>query len=313
MFPTGLHMLWEPGDAIEALRDRFGFEDLVEACRWLRTHLASSWDVEMESCERLMISGNQAIAWLHTDRGMLVAKWSREQAAFARLAAVSDLLATLRRRGQPVVAPLAARDGRRRAVLASGTVELSMVVQPVVVGEHLDVTDLAAVGAAGAVLAGLHAAMAGYADPRLTDPVSPRALAWSDRAAHRHPCTVAQQVRTEFPDLPELDAAPQVMHLDFRAANILTARSQVTAVLDFDEAGLDVCVNDLAHASVFLATLFTDWTPTSTSTRNALVAGYESVRPLDESERAWLPVLIRHKGIRAIPPGDDPAGWADAV
>lgn len=313
MFPTGLAMLWEPTDATGALRDRFGFEDLAAASDWLRTHLAGSWDIAVESCERLMISGNQAIAWLHTDCGALVAKWSREESAFTRLAAVSDLLAALAARGQPVVEPLATRDGRRRAVLAHEAIELSVVVQPVVVGDHLDVTDPVAVHAAGAALAGLHAAMAGYADPRLKVSASPRTLAWPDQTGPGHAHTVRQRLRAEFPLLPELDADPQLVHLDFRAANVLTARSQVTAVLDFDDVGFDVCVSDLAHAAVYLATLFTDWSPTPAPVRVALVAGYESVRALHESERAWLPVLIRSKGIQAIPPGDDPAGWASAV
>lgn len=311
MFPTGLAMLWEPTDATGALRDRFGFEDLAAASDWLRTHLAGSWDIAVESCERLMISGNQAIAWLHTDCGALVAKWSREESAFTRLAAVSDLLAELAARGQPVVEPLATRDGRRRAVLVHEAIELSVVVQPVVAGDHLDVTDPAAVHAAGAALARLHDAMAGYTDPRLTDPVSPRALTWPDGADPDR--TTWQRLRADFPHLGELHADPQVVHFDFRAANVLTARSQVTAVLDFDDVGFDVCVSDLAHAAVYLATLFTDWSPTPAPVRAALVAGYESVRALHESERAWLPVLIRSKGIQAIPPGDDPAGWASAV
>lgn len=313
MFPTGLAMLWESTDPAEALRDRFGFEDFAAASDWLRTHLAGTWDVAMESCERLMISGNQAIAWLHTDRGGLVAKWSCDQAAFARLAAVSDLLAELARRDQPVVAPLITVDGHRREVLPAGFVELSVVVQPVVEGQHLDIADPAAVHAAGAALAGLHLAMAGYADPRLTDRVSPRALAWPDQADPTRARTVSQRLRAEFPHLSELDADPQLVHFDFRAANVLTARSQIRAVLDFDDVGFDVCVNDLAHAAVYLATVFTNWSPTAAPVRSTLVGGYESVRPLSESERAWLPVLVRRKGSQAIPEGDDPAGWAEAV
>lgn len=81
------------------------------------------------------------------------------------------------------------------------------------------------------------------------------------------------RLRSLVTALPAIDVPPQLVHGDFRASNILTARSRVTAVLDFDEVGLDYRVFDLAHATVLLATWFTSWRPTRRAARQALLAG----------------------------------------
>jgi Ser/Thr protein kinase RdoA (MazF antagonist) len=121
------------------------------------------------------------------------------------------------------------------------------------------------------------------------------------------------RLRRQVESLPPIDSQPQLIHSDYRASNILTAGSEIIAVLDFDEVGLDYCVSDLANACVMLGTRFTKWQPTPERPRVALLDGYESVQPLTRLERQWLQALVLLRGIQAIPPGDDPAGWASIV
>lgn len=94
---------------------------------------------------------------------------------------------------------------------------------------------------------------------------------------------------------------------------MLTADSEVIAVLDFDEVALDYCVSDVANAFVLLGTRFTNWQPTTAGVRDAFLDGYQSVRRLTRLEHKWLHALVLLRGIQAIPPGDDPAGWASAL
>ena len=89
--------------------------------------------------------------------------------------------------------------------------------------------------------------------------------------------------------------------------------SRVVGILDLDEIQVDHRVQDLAQASTYLATRFRDWGPTTSATREWLLAGYESVRPLGEVERAWVEVLVLRLGLATVPAGADPQGWAGSL
>lgn len=318
MFPVGLSMLWESTDPRTALRTRFGLDSFDDAVGWLTGGLARAWAIGVEACDRILISDHNALAWVRTDQGTLVAKWSRDQSQFARLSAVADLLVALRERGVPVAPPLAAVDGRYRVIIDSGAALLSMTVQPHVDGDLLDTCDAAAVRRAGACLASLHLALAAHRDGPLVGGGPPvdlhrRIGTWLERDdAGRAPAASAD-LRDRIASLPTLDSEPQLIHNDYRAGNILTAGSRVVAVLDFDRAGWDYCVTDIANAFVRLGTRFTDWRPTPASVRGTFLEGYQSVRPLTPLEHRWLQALTLWYGIGAIPSGDDPAGWADAL
>jgi homoserine kinase type II len=121
------------------------------------------------------------------------------------------------------------------------------------------------------------------------------------------------RLRDQLASLPEIDSEPQLIHNDYRASNILTSGSEIIAVLDFDDIALDYCVSDLANAFVLLSTRFTNWQPTPARVRDAFLDGYQSVRSLTRLEHQWLHALVLLRGIKAIPPGDDPAGWALAL
>jgi Ser/Thr protein kinase RdoA (MazF antagonist) len=91
------------------------------------------------------------------------------------------------------------------------------------------------------------------------------------------------------------------------------AGSEILAVLDFDGVAWDYCINDLANPFVLLSTRFTNWQPTPASVRDTLLEGHQSVRSLTRLEHQWLQAFVLWRGIKAIPAGDDPAGWANAL
>ena len=63
------------------------------------------------------------------------------------------------------------------------------------------------------------------------------------------------------------------MHLDIRSANLLCDGDRIPAILDFEEAGIDYPVDDLAKAAVLLGTRFRDWAPVSPDTHADLPGG----------------------------------------
>jgi Ser/Thr protein kinase RdoA (MazF antagonist) len=311
-------MLWESADPLDVLKERFGLASFDEAASWLTSVMGEAWALDVQACERILISGDNAIAWIRTNRGTLVAKWSRDQDQFVKFAATADLQQALHRQGVPVAPPLASLNGQHRVIIDS----LSITVQPQIEGGLLDITADSAVRRAGVCLARLHNALATQRDSRLTAlgrltggslDLRRRIETWLQ---HDDPGIVpaaSARLRDTVAALPRIDSEPQLVHNDYRASNILTSGSEILAVLDFDEVAVDYCVSDLANTFVVLGTRFTKWQPTPERVRDILLQGYESVRPLTTLERRWLQVLVLLRGIQAIPPGDDPAGWANAV
>ncbi len=166
----------------------------------------------------------------------------------------------------PVAAPIAASDGRLLIELgndAKGTLRSRLPlpgsrflvgVLPVVEGDLLSVQNLGQVHDAGRMLARIHQTLASYTGP-----------------PGRH-------VR---------GTRKQLVHNDFRSANILHDGTQISAVLDFEEITHDTRAADIAKSAVLLATRYRDWGPTSESVRAAYMAAYddEANDPLTTSER----------------------------
>ena len=311
-------MLWESVDPHEALRTRFGFDGSASAAAWISTSLARGWGVAVHDCRRLVISGPNVIAWVRSDQGALVVKWSRAVPQFDALAASTRLQRWLGARGLPVAVPVRTVAGDDRAVLDGPVGPLSVAVLPEVGGDWLDVDDPTAVRAAGACLAVIHLALRGCPAPglqRSADGETPggRVRRWlSDDDPGTAP-EASARLTGLVRDLPPLDSTAQPVHNDFRAANILTSQGRVVAVLDFDEVAWDHPVSDLAKASVYLGTRFTDWRPTPDTVRRQLRAGYESVRALTPLESRWLDALTLWLAILAVPHSHDPAAWARAL
>jgi homoserine kinase type II len=154
----------------------------------------------------------------------------------------------------------------------------------------------------GAVLAGLHRAtstlnlLSRSTWPRLSDygrrpfgellaiyaPADPEgAAAVLQRHGHvaRH---LAHAPRT----LPRL-----VVHGDFHTGNLLFDRGELTGVLDFDFARVDLRVADVAIALGFLP---------DPGHRAAFLAAYQASSPLSPAEQALLPVLQQARELERI-------------
>ena len=252
-------MLWERDEPTEALRRRFGFDGSAAVVDWVSSTLSRVWAIEVQAVPRIVISDHNAIVWVESSRGPLVLKWSRAQDRFERLEAAARLLTWLDGQGLPVAAPIAPAHGPARARVEGPVGSLSVVLLPELEGVWLDVTDDTAVRAAGTALAQLHNAMRDYADDRCRPDTA--AVSVTDRLEHwltdgdRGLAPAAStRLRELLAGLPPLDDRFQLVHRDFRAANILTHASSVVGVLDFDEIRWDHPLMDLAQASVSLRT-----------------------------------------------------------
>lgn len=246
-----LGMLWESVDPGEALSQRFGFPDAVSAVGWMGDTLRDTWAITVDDCDHLVISAGNLLAWITADDRRLIAKWSVVSKLFQRLADTTALTMWLHHSGIPVAAPIPARDGRLRAELGN----VSLGVFPVIDGDLLDVNDPAQVTEAGRMLATLHRAMAAY----------PHHIGGGPSARHE-----------------------QLVHNDFRSANLLHDGTSITAVLDFEEVTYRSRVSDLAKATVLLGTRYHNWGPTSQSVREAFVGAYCDRAPLTNAEKSQL-------------------------
>jgi homoserine kinase type II len=244
-------MLWEKDDPAAALTKRFGFADAASAVGSISDALWDTWAITVVDCDRLVISAANLLAWITTDDKRLIAKWCVFPKLFPRLADAATLTMWLHDRGMPVATPIPARDGRLRVDANN----VSLGVSPVIDGDLLDVGDPAQVVEAGHMLATLHEAMAAY--PYRID----------SGPSTRH---------------------EQLVHNDFRSANLLHDGTSITAVLDFEEVSYRTRVADLAKASVLLGTRYHEWRPTNQFVREAFVAAYSDQAPLTSVEQNEL-------------------------
>ncbi|QCW50753.1 phosphotransferase [Nocardioides dongxiaopingii] len=309
-----VELLWEDGDPHAALRTRFGFADAVAAAAWVAAVVEAEWGLEVGSVDRVVISDSNALAWLATPAGPVLAKWSAAPDRFAHLDAVARLTGWLARRGLPVSAPLRSLGGVPQVRVAG----VSMNLQRVVPGDLLDVGRPEQVRAAGAVLARLHGALAAYPRATWSDSPTPEVAAPAARIATWLGATddgvltpAREALRGLAARAPDDGLPVQLVHGDVRAANILCEgeSATVTALLDLEEARVDHAVVELARSAVLLGTRFRGWAPVSSDVRAGFLAGYESVRPLSPVEAAWWDALVLWQALAAVPAGDDPAGW----
>ena len=167
-------MLWESADPGQELRKRFGFRDGASAAEWVADVLGRYWELDVERCDRLVISGRNVMAWVVAGGRPLIAKWSSLPHRFAHLRDAAQVVAWLDTQAVPVAAPVAAADGRLLVELgndASGRLRSRLPlpgsrflvgVLPVVEGDLLAVDDPGHVEDAGRMLATIHRALAAY-------------------------------------------------------------------------------------------------------------------------------------------------------
>lgn len=311
-----VEMLWEADDPHGVLDGRFGFGDGPAAGRWVADTLAEHWGVRVESCTRIVMSGGNALAWITTPSGRLLAKWSVVPERFSRLAEVARLTSWLDGRGLPVSAPVRARDGR----LQIETGGVSIGLQRVIEGDLLDTADPGQVRAGGAMLARLQDALAAYPDAdRLPAPVgatrslTERVTGWLDTRAGHLPPAARDALRRRVDDAPADLLPRQLVHFDFRSANILCVSGEIVAVIDFEEAQHEHRLVELARAAVLVGTRYHNWGPVPAEVRTEFLAGYRAVCPLTAAEVSWLDILLLWQAMVMVPAGDDPTGWGPSA
>lgn len=64
----------------------------------------------------------------------------------------------------------------------------------------------------------------------------------------------------------------------FRSSNVLCAGPKIAAVIDFEEARLDHCIDEVARSAVMLGTRFRNWGPVSADVRGC---SYPATSPYD--------------------------------
>jgi homoserine kinase type II len=87
--------------------------------------------------------------------------------------------------------------------------------------------------------------------------------------------------RLRYPDLPD-----HPIHGDFQPSNLLFTDGQLTGLLDFDQSRRDALICDIAP-------LLMPFQPLDPPLARAFLEGYQSVRPLSDTEWDLLPALVR--------------------
>jgi homoserine kinase type II len=159
--------------------------------------------------------------------------------------------------------------------------------------------------AVGAALAGIHLGAGDYGSSRpnelgpqawreLTDDCGDEALGSIDPALP----ALMQNELTLFAEHWPDDLPAGVIHADLFPDNVLMIGNEVCGLIDFYFACNDFLAYDLAvtHA----AWCFTPKDAFRAQVAAALMAGYQSVRPLSEAERAALPLLARGAAMRFL-------------
>ncbi len=296
-------MLWESTNAEAALQQRFRFAAAAQTVAWLQMTLPATYAITVQSVDRLVISAANLLAWLTTPDGPLLVKCCAEPAAHVRLAQIAELLIWLAQQRLPVSAPLPTRSG----ALQVRCDHLTVGLQRLLPGQALDPTDLGQAYSAGVILARLHHLLALYPRasalstqtplPALADRILASAetyAAQSTAPALLADCRALIQ-RLTTTALPPLTS--QLVHNDYRAANLLWHEGTLRAVLDFEEVRPGYRVNELAWATVHLGTRFHNWGPVAPTVHATFCAGYASILPLSAAEQEWLPLLLRWHGL----------------
>lgn len=291
-------MLWEATDASAALARRFRFGSAAEVEAWLRSTVHAEYGIAVRSMDRLVISSYNFLAWLQTSDGPLIAKCCGWAPAHPKLLRLAALLAWLEEEGLPVVVPLMATPGMRQVLVDGRSLGMLRVVK----GELLDVLQRAQARAAGTMLARLHWALAAY--PHAADLGAPTAPALAEdikawvtqkglTAGRGDVAAGSRDLLAQLADqtLPPLPA--QLVHHDFRAANLIWDGEKIAAVLDFEELRWGCRVEDLAWAAVHLGTLFHNWGPVPQAVHELFINAYAAELPLAAAEETWLPLLLQ--------------------
>ena len=211
------------------------------------------------------------------------------------------LTAHLAAKGQPVPAPIAARDG---SVLQRLEGRPACLIE-FLPGLSVNSPTPKLAFAAGKALAVLHDGAADYAPQRrnalslsgwkqLADTLG-KDLAEIDSGLPSLVAGECARLEAEWPrDLPG-----GTIHADLFPDNVLVSGERVTGIIDFYFAATDLLAYDLAIAHA--AWCFDDeGAYLGDALADALIAGYESIRPLSTAERDAFPLLCRGAALRFL-------------
>ncbi|WP_293761622.1 homoserine kinase [uncultured Aquitalea sp.] len=205
------------------------------------------------------------------------------------------LMSHLARHGVACPAPVADHTDQFASLLAGKPACLVSCLS----GADVSAPSPAQCRAVGEMLAQMH--VAGNTFPRhMKNPRGPRW--WSDTAAQLYEfmdAADAASLREEvlYQDSHRFDHLPVgVIHADLFRDNVLMDGDHIAGFIDFYYACNDVLLYDLAIA-------VNDWArqedgEIGAEHARALLAGYQSVRPLTQGERDAWPVMLRGAGLR---------------
>jgi homoserine kinase type II len=211
------------------------------------------------------------------------------------------LLDHLAAKGCPVPRTIHDRDGQPFRMLGDKAVALIEFLP----GVSVDHPDAAQAHNLGAVLAQIHLKamdFAGHRDNDLGPGTSARVLAECGTEAlggidRRLPAAIAEaeRIAREWPN----DLPGSVIHADLFPDNVLMLGAKVTGLIDFYFACNDAMAYDLmvTHAAWSFERGGVEYRE---DVGPALIAGYESVRPLEPGERAALPLLAQGACMRFL-------------
>ncbi len=312
--PLRLEALWEDLDAGQIVeRLQFDSKDGLED--WIRPTLYDGWGLPPDVVvERVVVSGVNALAFVRTDVSAFVMKWATADSEPSRSDVGFRAMRKLDAVGVSVALPVPTRSGADALQL----VDRRVALHPFMEGTHLSVGDDEQVRTAGRVLARLHDALSDVEEPWPEGPVGERtdpereaqsfldsvrseSLCSAYSAAHRDTARLTAAALGEFHAIPE----PQLVHFDFRSANLIWNDSLRTlTVLDFEEIRLAPRALDIARSAALLGTRFRDWVPTTAHQRAEFLAGYLEVDQLEDSELRSVQIYLCIELLRGAQ-----AGW----
>lgn len=271
----------------------------------------AAWPIEGPWTTQPLATGTNNLSYIVTTPGArYILRLYQNTVAPEHIHYEHALLASLQRSGLPfaVPAPLPARSGATLVAIPSHADDQLAALFHFMPGRRPDGSDLAQYRACGAALANLDLALERVTLPSSLTPAPP----FGD-LAHIHPAvpdplsmmehmplgqamqarlirvvtTVAATLPCMYQSLPH-----QIVHGDFDASNVLMEGRRVTGVLDFEFAGPDLRVIDLARALSPLTTA--RWSDDETWQRvSAFVDGYRERVAFTPDEVEALPDVMR--------------------
>jgi homoserine kinase type II len=235
---------------------------------------------------------------LDTETGRFILTVYERRVREAELPFFIDLMQHLAGRGFPCPTPIADRAGRVLQKLRGKPAALVSFLNGVSVRRPSP----AQCQQAGVGLARLHLAADGFAGRRANDLGQP---AWAVLFAGQRPAAerlrpgLAQEVEQDLAMLAlawPRDLTKGVIHADLFPDNVFFIDGRFSAAIDFYFACEDALAYDLAIC--LNAWCFEPDGGLNVTAGRALIAGYQSLRPLSPAEQAGLPILAHGAAMR---------------